>query len=123
MHTHTGIDGPNFSKWKAGHVPKVEVVARFARAYNRPVLEAFVAAGFLTEAEAEVKPVGKPDFSRLTNDELLELVSSRIRQRGGGRDADGDAGGPAPMKPRGPQPPDRDYPRLVDQAARDEDQS
>lgn len=81
MAASTGIDGPNFSRWKAGHVPKVEMVAQFARAYHRPVLESFVAAGFLTAAEARSKPASAPDYSQLTNDELLELVRQRMGEQ------------------------------------------
>lgn len=81
----TGIDAPNFSKWKAGQIPKAETVAKFARAYGVPVLEAFVAAGFLTAAEAKVRPAPAPDYSQLTNDELLELVRARMEKGGGER--------------------------------------
>ncbi|HEY1179335.1 MAG TPA: hypothetical protein VGF17_24535 [Phytomonospora sp.] len=86
MQTMTGIDGPNFSRWKAGHVPKVEMVAQFARAYRRPVLEAFVAAGFLTDEEAKARPAKTPDYSQLSSDELLRLVRSRMRDEGSGED-------------------------------------
>lgn len=76
MAAATDLDAPHFSKWKAGHIPKVEIVAIFARAYGRPVLEAFVAAGFLTPEEAKARPSLVPDFSQLTNAELLELGQS-----------------------------------------------
>lgn len=85
MQARTSIDGPNFSRWKAGHVPKVELVAKFARAYRRPVLEAFVAAEFLSPDEAKVRPAAAPDYSQLTNDELLELVRARMEKGGGER--------------------------------------
>lgn len=44
----------NISKWKTGKVVPDEaaVVAQFAQAYGRNVLEAFVAAGFLGESDA-----------------------------------------------------------------------
>jgi hypothetical protein len=82
LSAETGIDGPNFSKWKAGQIPGPTLVAKFARAYERPVLEAFVAAGFLTAEEAKVRPSAAPDLSRLTNDELLELVRARMGRAG-----------------------------------------
>lgn len=82
MQDATKIDGPNFSKWKSGQVPRAETVARFARAYGRPVLEAFVAAGFLTEAEAKVRPSGSVDFTKLSNQELLDIVASRMSEGG-----------------------------------------
>jgi hypothetical protein len=88
--TETGIDGPHVSKWKAGQVPTPRIVKAFAVGYKRPVLEAFVAAGFLTQAEAKVRPEAAPDYSQLTNDELLELVRTRMSE-GSGEHADGSA--------------------------------
>lgn len=78
----TGIDGPNFSKWKGGQTPGPAIVKTFALAYRRPVLEAFVAAGFLTPEEARQRPVARPDFTELSNDELVELVRARLREEG-----------------------------------------
>ena len=104
MSARTGIDGPNFSRWKAGHVPKVDLVAKFARAYRRPVLEAFIAAGFLTEDEAKVRPAAAPDYSQLSNDKLLELVRSRMQDEGGG---EGDAGSTPQTSPPAPDPADQ----------------
>lgn len=83
--TRTGIEGPNVSKWKSGTVPRPQIVAQFARGYGRPVLEAFVAAGFLTAGEAKERPAAPPDFTRLSNDELLELVRSRMGETDTGR--------------------------------------
>jgi hypothetical protein len=80
LNEKTGIDGPTFSKWKRGQVPGVTFVSTFAKAYGRPVLEAFVAAEFLTADEAKARPERKPDFTQLTDDELLKLVSARMRR-------------------------------------------
>jgi transcriptional regulator with XRE-family HTH domain len=78
-----GLDQSAISRWlKSGTPGRVENVVKFARGYNRPVLEAFVAAGFLTEEEAKVRPAGRPNFSQLTNDELLELVRARMSEGG-----------------------------------------
>lgn len=76
------VDGSTVSRWKSGLAPKPENVAAFARAYNRPVLEAFVAAGFLTREEAGEKPSGRPRMADLSNDELLAEISKRINQAG-----------------------------------------
>lgn len=78
MQARTRIEGPNFSRWKGGHTPKVEMVAAFARAYGRPVLEAFVAAGFLTAAEARQRPAAVPSVGSLANDELLDEIRKRL---------------------------------------------
>lgn len=78
-----GIDQSAISRWlKTGTPGTAENVAAFARGYNRPVLEAFIAAGFLTEKEAKARPAGRPDFSQLSNDELLELVRARMTDGG-----------------------------------------
>lgn len=80
----TGVSEPNVSRWKnSGQTPRAEHVAAFARSYHRPVLEAFIAAGFLTPEEARARPAAAPDYSQLSNDELLKLVRERMREDGG----------------------------------------
>lgn len=73
----------NVSRWKSGQTkaPAADAVARFARAYGRPVLEAFIAAGFLTEAEAGAKPEAPagPVLNSLTDEQLLDEVRARMR--------------------------------------------
>jgi hypothetical protein len=76
------------------------MAVRFARAVGDSPLLALTAAGFLTEAEAKVQPMAAPDFSQLSNDELLELVRSRMREEGGGAHA----GSAAPIDPPGSGP-------------------
>lgn len=77
------IDQSAISRWlKTGKPGRVETVRAFALGYDRPVLEAFIEAGFLTEKEAKARPAGRPDFSQLSNDELLELVRARINEGG-----------------------------------------
>ncbi|WP_242890752.1 hypothetical protein [Actinomadura litoris] len=46
----------SLNKWPQGATPRVESVRAFAEAYDRPILEAFVAAGLLTEEEARQGP-------------------------------------------------------------------
>lgn len=80
-----GFNPSTISRWlKTGKPGEAGNVAAFARAYGRPVLEAFVAAGFLKPEEAKARPRLAPDFSQLTNDELLELVRARMREGGEG---------------------------------------
>ena len=93
--TAVGVKGSTISRWKSGGVDPRHAAA-FARHYGRPVLEAFVAAGFLTPAEARMRPAAAPDFSQLSNDELLELVRARMREEVGS-----DAGSSAAIKPAG----------------------
>ncbi len=81
--TWAGVNASTVSRWKTGkQAARPEAAVAFARARKRPVLEALVAAGFLTEKEARVRPAGTPDLSQLTNDELLELVRARMGERG-----------------------------------------
>lgn len=82
MQAQTGIDSPNFSKWKAGQVPRAETVAKFARGYGVPVLEAFVAAGFLSEEEARVRPAARQSLSSLDEVDLIKEVLRRAEERG-----------------------------------------
>ncbi|TIC78818.1 helix-turn-helix transcriptional regulator [Nocardioides sp. GY 10127] len=93
-----GIEAPVISRWLGGQSPRPDGAARLARAYGRPVLEAFVAAGFLTEEEAGARPAAAPNYDALTNEQLLGLVRSRMREE---VVADGDAA-PTSGARRGP---------------------
>lgn len=80
-----GVEQSTVSRWKrGGSVPDPVPVAAFARAYHRPVLEAFIAAGFLTAKEAGERPLALPlsPLTSLTDDELLDEVRRRMNQRG-----------------------------------------
>lgn len=83
-----GITPPSVGRWYSqGSLPDPGTAATFARVYNRPVLEAFIAAGFLTSEEAGETPSAPPTLATLDDDELLEEVRRRMQ---GGSDA-GDA--------------------------------
>jgi transcriptional regulator with XRE-family HTH domain len=119
----SGLDQSAISRWlKTGKPGTAENVAAFARGYKRPVLEAFIAAGFITEREAKVRPAGKPDFSLLTNDELLELVRARMGERGehGGDTAATNAPGSGPDNVRSLSKREQ-MQQMQTEAARDED--
>lgn len=64
------------SRWQSGE-PHPRNVAAFAIAYGRPVLEAFVAAGFLTEDDARAQVV-RIDRAALTDDELVDELRDRL---------------------------------------------
>jgi transcriptional regulator with XRE-family HTH domain len=72
----TGLSPATVSRWQ-GADPRPHNVAVFAAAYGRPVLEAFVAAGFLTEQQARAQVV-RADPTVLTDDELLAEVRARM---------------------------------------------
>lgn len=46
-----GISQPSVSQWRKS-TPKPESVRAFAKAYGQPVINAYIAAGLLTEDEA-----------------------------------------------------------------------
>lgn len=75
------IDNSAITRWKQGQQPTIGFVIAFARAYRRNVLEAFVAAEFITDDEANLREVNVGPES-LTNDQLVEEVRRRL---GGGR--------------------------------------
>lgn len=74
-----GITPSSVGRWGKGSKPDPAQAAAFARAYGRPVLEAFVAAGFLTAAEAGEKPSAPPSLASLSGDELLDEVRRRMQ--------------------------------------------
>lgn len=73
-----GISHSTVSRW-SNTDPKPKDVVAFARAYGRPVLEAFVAAGFITESDAQARPAS---LSVLKSTELLEELRRRITPDG-----------------------------------------
>lgn len=80
----TGINQTTISRWlnpdsTQGRRLSSQAVAAFARGYDRPVVEAFVIAGFLTPAEANMSD-NEPllDLSDVPHDELLAEVQRRM---------------------------------------------
>jgi transcriptional regulator with XRE-family HTH domain len=75
----SGIGTSVLSRWSHGtHDPSAQMVVTFARAYNRPPVEALTVAGYITANEAaEAIEITKPTSS-LTNDELLAEIRRRM---------------------------------------------
>ena len=74
-----GVTAPTVSRWsrrEQGVDPRA--AATFARTNGRPVLEAFVAAGFLTPEEANETPTATPSLGSLTDEQLLHEVRRRM---------------------------------------------
>ncbi|MDB5716464.1 MAG: family transcriptional regulator [Sphingomonadales bacterium] len=87
----TGVNASTVSRWlSSGEPGTADNVIAFARAYKVEPLGALIAAGMLTEDEAKARPARRPDLTKFTNDELLELVHSRM-QGGSGEHADSSA--------------------------------
>lgn len=76
----TGIDQGTISRWRKDEPQQVSArsARAFALGYNRPVLEAFVVAGFLTESEAGMRPPGKADLGSVSNERLAAEVRRRL---------------------------------------------
>ena len=79
----TGIDQTTISRWlnpvegKSRRISS-QAVAAFARGYDRPVLEAFVIAGFLTEEEAGMTPDVPPPLTEVSKAELIAELDRRM---------------------------------------------
>lgn len=76
----TGIDQGTISRWHREEHPQVSArsARAFALGYGRPVLEAFVVAGFLTEAEAGVTRPVAYDLDTVSNEQLAAEVRRRL---------------------------------------------
>lgn len=93
-----GIAQSSVTRWQTGGV-RPQHAAEFARHYGRPVLEAFLAAGFLTPDEAKVRPVAQPDLGSLSDEQVLDLVRSRMRRGSADDTATTQAGGSPATSP------------------------
>lgn len=71
----TGLTSSTVSRWQTA-TPGVESVRAFATAYNRPILEAFIWAGFLAAEEAEVTVVEVE--KELTDRQVTDLILTRF---------------------------------------------
>ena len=80
-----GVTGPSVGRWSKGALPDPSTAARFAREYGRPVLEAFLAAGYLTPEEADAQPSQQRPITTYSGDELADEIRDRLRK--GERDA------------------------------------
>lgn len=69
-----GLDGAMPTKWRKGQRVNPEDVRALAIYLNRPVLEAFLAAGFLTPSDADqIVEVDKPLTAHADDALLLEV--------------------------------------------------
>lgn len=82
-----GVTPSSVARWKDSR-PDPARARDFARAYKRPVLEAFISAGFLTPAEAGQLPAAEPDITHFDDDQLLDEIRRRLRERGTAYDGD-----------------------------------
>lgn len=78
-----GVDQSTVSRWRRGTTGGVtaERAAELARAYGRPVLEALVAAGFLSPDEAGTAPAPRPTLEPFSDHDLAAALEGRLRER------------------------------------------
>lgn len=72
----TGLGPSSVTRWQIS-APKPDNIRAFAKAYNRPVLEAFVEAGLLTQEEADVTTL-PADLAEVDSDALLAEIRRRL---------------------------------------------
>jgi hypothetical protein len=72
------IDPSLVGRWKGGDTGSVAFVVKFARSYNRNVLEALAAAEMITDEEAALHEV-KVNVEDLTTEELAEELVRRTK--------------------------------------------
>lgn len=73
------VDAGNVSRWKTGKVkPSAESVVKIARTWGKPPVEALVAAGYLSSAEASEVIEVHTGLATLTDAELIAEVQQRM---------------------------------------------
>ena len=72
-----GLSQTNIGKWLRGEpgAPRAESVIAFARAFGQPPLEALIAAGYLSAAEAQVS--ARTPLDGYTYSELIAELQRR----------------------------------------------
>lgn len=71
-----GIAGPTVHRWNRSE-PKPDSVRAFADAYGRPVIEAFIAAGFLTPEQAAATVILQ-GVDSITDEQILAELGARL---------------------------------------------
>jgi hypothetical protein len=73
------MDPSAITRWKKGEKPRAESVVAFARGYRRPVLEALIAADYITQDDLEPKAVQIHDsVTELSDSDLLMEMQRRL---------------------------------------------
>ncbi|MDQ0377911.1 helix-turn-helix domain-containing protein [Amycolatopsis thermophila] len=82
---HSGISRTRLVDWRKGSVPSPDIVRKVAETAGKPVIQAYVAAGYLTAEEAHQRAAAPIDLSRLTDDQLLAEIRRRMAAADTGR--------------------------------------
>jgi hypothetical protein len=77
-----GIHPDGIRRWlRHQNEPLVDKVMKFAAAFNEPVTEAFIAAGYMTPNQAGLPVEVKQSIRDLSDDQLLAEVARRLAER------------------------------------------
>ena len=77
-----GVDSSAISRWKTGEQPAFKNALSFARAFNRPAVEALVAAGYLEVSDAFAHIELRTSVQSISDEELWQEVHRRWDSRG-----------------------------------------
>jgi transcriptional regulator with XRE-family HTH domain len=82
----SGLDRSMITRWlKRETEPAIDSIRAAARAFDRDIREGLVAAGFFTEEEMgffrDEKIAGEPDLRLVDDDDLLDELKRRMKQR------------------------------------------
>ncbi|WKK12000.1 helix-turn-helix transcriptional regulator [Rhodococcus ruber] len=90
------VDPATVSRWKLGKtIPSADSVIAVARHFRRNPVEALIAAGYLDKTEAGTPIELRQSATEISNDQLIELITTRLRAAPDPRNTD---------KPRGLKP-------------------
>ena len=73
-----GVDGSSVSRWKEGVTPKGEAVVAFARAYERPPIEALITAGYIRPDEVGGAIEISISMGEVSDSALLDELAARL---------------------------------------------
>lgn len=75
----SGVSASIISRWLDGQMdPGIDNLRKFAEAVDVPILQAFVAAGYLSAEEAGQTPTAEPDPTAAPTLALIEEIRARI---------------------------------------------
>jgi len=77
-----GVDSSAISRWKTGEQPAFKNALSFARAFNRPAVEALVAAGYLDVSDAFAHVELYTSIESVRDEQLWQEVHRRWDSRG-----------------------------------------
>lgn len=75
-----GVAASNVGRWLRGEpgMPRAETVIHFANVFNRPPMEAMIAAGYFSDDDIALTVVRAP-LSEYTDEELMAELAKRLQ--------------------------------------------